>query len=275
MKIIYQYLVTIATIVPTVFALTCCNKIKTCEVQDEKAYSESVQASNSVYSRVFGTQKCSPHKIILRIPVNFKIEDQKAASVTSQSYQPKVTTVVTFSREYKTFYIRRIDQDVNGAVYYSQKDSCLAWKWSRAGEQAILSLSLERNLQIRDPNIKNIIFIISLPVEIKEAESDIALKRYTWDRVGDIYNFDLKKEYSILKDALRSKEKLKAEGSDAFVDGKKVNDEMAKELSILSIKGGVHLDEDIASMLDTQFVENYIPGSESSSCEIPADLKKS
>jgi hypothetical protein len=273
MNNIYRYLGCTATTILTILGLTSCSQIRACEIQDKNSHKVSVQSNNSIYSKIFGSKRCSPPKIILRVPVNSKAENQGEKDSSSiQPYTPNIMTLVTFSREYKSFYVRRIDQ-YKDDFFYTKKDSCVAWKWSEDNEQQVLNLSMDRNLQIRDRDIKSVIFIISLPVEIKEAKTKIILKRYVLDRLGDKYKLNFKKIYPILKGTLRQKERQNTKASDAFVDGRKVNNEIAKELAIISQKGGVHMDEDFESALDSEQVEKYTPSAESPACEIPEDLK--
>ena len=258
-----------------ILALTSCTSISDCEVQSKDADKASVQSNNSMYSKIFGKKQCSPKKIVVRVPVNFKIEEAEKGSSSKQQYQPKITTLVTFSSEYRKFHVRRIDEDKNGGFYSSKKDTCLAWKWSGNNNQQTLTLSMERNLQISDKGIKNVIFLVVLPVEIKEAATKVILKRYAWDRYGGIDKFNLKRKYPVLKNTLRQNEQQRAKASEAFVDGQKVSNQMTAELKKIVDEGGVHLDESFASLGDTEGTQKYIQNQESPSCEIPNDLKKS
>lgn len=273
MNNIYRYL-GITTVFTLILALTSCTSISDCEVQSKDAEKVSVQLNTSMYSKIFGNKQCSPKKIVVRVPVNFKIEKEGKNILNKQQYQPKITTLVTFSSEYKKFHVRRIDEYENGDFHSSKKDTCLAWKWSRNNNQQTLTLSMERNLQIRDPGIKSVIFLVVLPVEIKEATTKVILKRYAWDRYGDIHKFNLKNEYPVLKNTLRQNEQQRAKASEAFVDGQKVSSQMAAELKKIVDQGGVHLDKSLASLGDTEGTQKYIPNQESPACEIPDDLKK-
>lgn len=274
MNNIYRYL-GITTAVTLILALASCRSISDCEVQSKDAEKASVQLNTSMYSKIFGNKQCSPQKIVMRVPVNFKIEKGEQNSLSKQQYQPKITTLVTFSSEYKTFHVRRIDEYKSGKFYYSQKDTCLAWKWSGNNNQQTLTLSMERNLQIRDPGIKSVVFLVVLPVEIKEAATTVILKRYAWDRYGAIHEFNLKNKYPVFFKTLRQNEQQKAKASEAFVDGQKVSNQIAAELKKIVDKGGVHLDQSFASLGYTDDTQKYIPNQESPACEIPDDLKKS
>lgn len=256
-----------------ILALTSC--ISDCEIQSKDAEKASVQSNNSMYSKIFGNKQCPPKKIVVRVPVNFKIEEAEKGSSSKQPYQPKITTLVTFSSEYQKFHVRRIDEDKNGVFSSSKKDTCLAWKWSKNNNQQALTLSMERNLQIRDPGIKSVIFLVVLPVEIKEAATKVILKRYAWDRDGAIHKFNLRKKYPVLRNSLRQNEQQRAKASEAFVDGQKVSNQIAAELKKIVDQGGVHLDESFASLGDTEGIQKYISNQESPACEIPDDLKKS
>lgn len=259
-----------------ILALTSCTtSISDCDVQSKDAEKVSVQLNTSMYSKIFGNKQCSPKKIVVRVPVNFKIEEAEKGSSSKQQDKPKITTLVTFSTEYKTFHVRRIDEYKNGGFHYSKKDTCLAWKWSENNNQQTLTLSMERNLQILDPGIKGVIFLVVLPVEIKEAATKVIFKRYAWDRYGDIHKFNLKDEYPVLKNTLRKNEQQRAKASEAFVDGQKVSNQMAGELKKIVDQGGVHLDKSFASLGDSEDTQKYVPNQKSPSCEIPDDLKKS
>lgn len=274
MNNIYRYLGTTAT-VTLILALTACSSIPDCKVETKDAHKVSVQLNTSIYSKIFGNEKCSPKKLVVRVPVNFKIPEADQDSRNNKQYQPTITTLVTFSSEYQTFHVRRIDEYKSGGFYYSKKESCLAWKWSSDNSQQTLTLSRERNLQIRDPGIKSVIFLVVLPVEIKEAATKVILKRYVWERYGDTYKFNFQKEYPILKKTLRQKERQSIQASKDFVDGQKVSDQIAAELEKIVDKGGVHLDKNFDSLLDSEDREKYTPNKESPSCGIPEDLKKS
>ena len=272
MNNIYRYL-GITTAVTLILALTSCISISDCEVQSKEAEKASVQLNTSMYSKIFGNKKCSPKKIVVRVPVNFKIEEGDQDSSNNKQYQPTITTLVTFSSEYQNFHVRRIDEYKSGGFYYSKKESCLAWKWSNDNSQQTLTLSMERNLQIRDPGIKSVILLVVLPVEIKEAATKVILKRYVWERYGDTYKFNFKNEYPILKNTLRQKARQSIQASKDFVDGQKVSDKIAAELEKIVDKGGVHLDKNFDSLLDSEDREKYTPNKDSPSCEIPEDLK--
>jgi len=267
MNSICRYLGFFITISLISLALTSCESIRACEVQSEEAEKISVNSDNSIYSQVFGSQSCSPQKLVLRVPVNLKIESQDQNDLTSH---PKIATFITFSRRYQQFYVRRIDEYKDG-WFYTEKDSCLSWKWSKEDEQQVLNLSMERNLQIQKHGLKSIIFIVSLPVEIKEEQADIILKRYTWDKEGGIYKFDLE-EYPILKEILKQKEKQKSQDSDVFYPGGKTNDELTKELESIGKAGGLHIDEYVHSILESEQVQKYTHSLNSDDCGIPEDF---
>ncbi len=280
MKNIYRtlrYLGIGATIILPILVLTSCNKISTCEeVQIQKVQNISVQLSEPIYSRVFGSKSCSPRKLELRLPVNSPIENPDKKS-TNQTYTPKITTLVTFSSKYENFSIIRLDQKANGWIY-TESDSCLSWKWSQEDKGQNLILSMERNLQIRNPNIKSVIFILSLPLEIKEArELDLILKRYTWEkdtsRVGDIYNFN-RKDYPEILAILKERERGTRNDSNAFGAGKPVSNEIAEELQNIGDKGGVYLIQEFASKKPRLDKESYHDSPESPACRIPDDLKQ-
>ena len=102
MNNIYRYL-GITAAFTLILALTSCSSISDCEVQSKDAEKVSVQSNTSMYTKIFGNKKCSPQKIVMRVPVNFKIEKEEQDRLSKQQYQPKITTLVTFSSEYKTF----------------------------------------------------------------------------------------------------------------------------------------------------------------------------
>ncbi|NMF64218.1 hypothetical protein DP113_07435 [Brasilonema octagenarum UFV-E1] len=278
MKSFYQLLGISATIILASLALTSCKH--QCEFTTQDAQKESVQLNDSIYSRIFGSQSCSPHKLVLRLPVNVNIKTEKQDKVlTSINYTPKITTLVTFSSNYKIFDISRIDEYANGFIY-TNKDTCLAWKPSNDNKQQeqVLYLSMERNLQIRNPNIKSVIFLVSLPLEMKEAGVNITLERYVRDKdtskVGAINYFNFSRQYPILKFLLRQKEKGRINASEAFHEGKQVSNEVAREFLEISDMGGVLLEHDLESMIEAKYKKTYLDSPESPACEIPKDLKQ-
>jgi hypothetical protein len=276
MNNIYRSLGFGASIILATLALVSCSRMNACEVQTQDAQKESVQLNDFIYNRVFGSKSCSPQKLILRLPINLKIENQNKES-RNQQYTTKITTLVTFASNYNNFYITRIDKSKKGFIY-TNKDSCLAWKWSKDDKQKVLNLTMERNLQIRDPNLESVIFIVSLPIEIKEAGIDVTLERYTWDsdtaRVGAIHNFNLRKEYPEIKNILRQKERGSINTREGFSEGKKVSNEIAAELIKINDMGGVHLDRDLAVLLKAKYEKTYHDSPDYPACEIPIDFKK-
>jgi hypothetical protein len=269
MNPVYRYLGSTATVILTALMLQSCSKVELCQVKTDQAQTKSVQANHSIYNQVFGSQRCSPKKLLLRVPVNLISSTNPQQRSSSQKF-PEITTMVTFSREYKTFYIRRIDRHLNDVFYYSPKDSCLSWKWSENNQKLILSL--ERNLQINDPSLKSIIFIISLPVELKEAAGNIDLHLYTWDRGGEKYDFNLKTDYPILKDALREKERNKLQSRD-FNENQKASQEISEEFNLLSDRPGLYLDRDIKELIEATALEKYQLDLHFPSCKVPPDLQ--
>ncbi|AOY79675.1 hypothetical protein BJP36_06800 [Moorena producens JHB] len=268
----HGYLGIIVTLILNSIALqSCTTQISPCHIQTEEARSISVQSNEPIYNEIFGNQECSPQKLVLRIPVNSRQEITDTKSLLNQRYTPKIVTLLTFSHQAKSFYIRRIDNHNDGWIY--KKASCLAWKWSREDEQQVLNLSLDRNLQIRDPKIKSVIFIVSLPFEIKDAQTNVNLQVYTWDIFEGIYYLKLK-NYPNLKEILIQKDRRSSQASNAFRDGKTVKPEIQKELNQIDDIGGVNLDKYFESILDGEYLKKYIPSSEDTYCEIPDDLKK-
>ncbi|NER07504.1 MAG: hypothetical protein F6K17_35540, partial [Okeania sp. SIO3C4] len=181
-----------------------------------------------------------------------------------------VSTIVTFSHQPETFYIRRIDQLKDG-LKFSNKDSCFAGKWSREGDQVVFHASMERNLLISDPDIASIIFILSLPLEIKEAKTKISIDKYTWDRVGNEYNFRVR-EYQNIKSALRINDKRINNQTDDFSSGYKVRADLASELENLVVKGGLYIEKSVAELVESQdqifkYDRNQLPFN----CAIPKD----
>ncbi|WP_293044531.1 hypothetical protein [Moorena sp. SIO1F2] len=235
----HRYLGILVTLIFNSIGLhSCTTQISPCHIQTEEARSISVQSNEPIYNEIFGNQECSPQKLVLRIPVNSRQEIPDTNSLLNHRYTPKIVTLLTFSHQAKSFYIRRIDNHNDGWVY--KKASCLAWKWSREDEQQVLNLSLERNLQIRDPKIKSVIFIVSLPFEIKDAQPNVDLQVYTWDLFEGIYYLKLK-NYPNLKEILRQKDRRSIQASKAFRDGKTVKHEIQKELNQIDDIGGIHL----------------------------------
>lgn len=223
-----------------------------CEVQESKnetPLSVSVQPNSSIYGSLFGNQNCLPHKMILRLPVNAIIQNSKS-SLENEKHTPKVSTIVTFSHQPETFYIRRIDELKDG-LKYSDNDTCFAGKWSSEGDTVVFHASMERNLLISNPDITSIIFIVSLPLEIKEAKTKIFIDKYTWDRVGNENNFRFR-EYQNIKSVLRGNDKGKNNQTDDVSSGDKVNADVASELENLVKKGGLYLEKYVAELVESQ-----------------------
>lgn len=96
-----------------------------CQVQGETLFSRSVQPNESIHRSLFREKNCSPHKMVLRLPVNAIIQNP-GTTISLQQYTPKISTIVTFSNSNKPeFYIRRIDQYEDG-FYFTNSDSCFA-----------------------------------------------------------------------------------------------------------------------------------------------------
>lgn len=277
MRNFFRYLGISATISLTVMAIQSCSKISGCEIQTQQPQNASVQLNDSIYNQVFGKKSCSPKSLTLRLPVNSSTENTDK-KLNSHKYTPKIITLVTFSNEYESLSIKRIDKYADSWIY-SQKDACLAWIWKASEEndkQKKLILSMERNLRIHDPKIKSIIFIVSLPLEIIENQVNITLKRYTLNtsRIGKVHHFKLGRQFPELKDLLRQQEKGRFRASNKFFnEGKKVSQKIAEELESINNQVGVYLEEDLNSLLDAEYKETYSDRSESSYCEIPTNFK--
>lgn len=278
MKNLFRYLGIGATISLTLIIINSCTQKSACSLTQQLG-NVSVQLNDSIYNQVFGNKSCSPHSLTLRLPVNSSSENTGRKSST-QKYTPKIISLVTFSNEYESFSIKRIDKYADGWTY-SDKDACLAWKWKSSKQndkQQELILSMERNLQIRDPNIKSIIFIVSLPLEIKDSEANITLKRYTLNesRVGNTPTFKLRKDFPQLRELLREKEKRRFRASnESFNEGEKVSKEIAAELESINNQVGVYLEQNVNLLLDDNYKETYSEGSESDYCAMPTDFQQS
>ncbi|NEO68696.1 hypothetical protein [Moorena sp. SIO3H5] len=245
-----------------------------CEVPSEKPFpiSISVQPNDSIYREIFGERNCSPHRLILRFPANAIIKSQGENSFKNQRHTPKISTILTFSHQPETFYIRRIDQLKDG-LHFSAKDSCSAAKWSSEQEQAILHVSIERNLLINDPDIKGIIFIVSLPAEMRETKPKILIHRYTWDRAGAQEIFQLR-EYPNFAVALKENDKYKNNQIYDFTSGDKVSKNLSSELVKLVDQGGVYIEKYVVNGKLSDFQgkkDKYDPDQLPSSCAIPKD----
>ncbi|NEQ63806.1 MAG: hypothetical protein F6K53_43540 [Moorea sp. SIO4A1] len=246
-----------------------------CEVPSEKPFpiSISVQPNDSIYREIFGERNCSPHRLILRLPANAIIKSQGENSFKNQRHTPKISTILTFSHQPETFYIRRIDQLKDG-LYFSYEDSCSAAKWSSDQEQAILHVSIERNLLINDPDIKGMIFIVSLPAEMRETKPKIVIDRYTWDRVGAQKSFRLR-EYPKFAVALKENDKPKDNKLYDFDSGDIVKKKLSNELFKLVKKGGVYIEKYVANTSNTSRIKGKIVKYDRdqlpSSCAIPKD----
>lgn len=268
----HRYLGIIVTLILNSIGLQSCTpQITPCPIQTEEARSISVQSNEPIYNEIFGNQECSPQKLVLRVPVNSRPEITDSQRLLNQRYTPKIVTLLTFSHQAKSFYIRRIDNHNDGWVY--KKASCLAWKWSREDDQQVLNLSLERNLQIRDPKLKSVIFIVSLPFEIKDAQPNVNLQVYTWDLFEGLYYIKLK-NYPNLKEILRQKDRRSSQAIHAFRNEQTVKNKIQQELNQIDDIGGIHLDKYFESILDGEYLKKYTPSSEDKYCEIPKDFNK-
>ncbi len=129
---------------------------------------------------------------------------------------------------------------------------------------------MERNLLISNPDITSIIFIVSLPLEIKEAKTKIFIDKYTWDRVENEYDFRVR-EYQNIKSALRINDKRKNNKTDDFYDGGKVRADQASELENLVVKGGLYIEKSVAELVESRQKLNYDPHQLPDNCAIPKD----
>lgn len=263
------------TFILPILALTSCKDIPTCEGVAQKAQKTSAQLNESIYNRVFGNKSCSPRQLNLRLPVNFPTDINPDKKSNNQSYTPIITTFVTFSSKDENFSITRLDKK-NDNWFYTEGDTCLAWKWSGNDKNQSLILSMERNLQIRDSNIQSVIFIVSLPREIKEGgRVTVNLQRYTWDRVtsklGRINNFN-KQYYPAILAILRDRERGIFSDNNAFTSGRQVSSDVATDLKDIGKEGGVYLVKELAAIKATEDKAAYQYSPESPACEIPTDL---
>lgn len=236
-----------------------------CEVEkikNETPLSKSVQPNSSIYGNFFRSQNCLPHKIILRLPINAIIENSNN-SRDKGKHNPQVSTIVTFSHKPETFYIRRIDQ-LKDSLKFSNKDSCFSGKWSTEGDEVVFHASMERNLLISDSDIVSIIFILSLPIEIREAKTKIFIDKYTWDRIGNENYFRIR-EYQNLMSVLRAKDKLDSTKNE-------VSTNLASELESLVGKGGLYIGKYVAELIESQDkIVKYDPSQNEGACAIPKD----
>jgi hypothetical protein len=110
---------------------------------------------------------------------------------------------------------------------------------------------------------------------------DVTLKRYVWDKetskVGAIHKIKMQKDYPNFQDILRQKERgtLKNNDALAFQEGKGVKNEIAGEFKNIEKLGGVHIDDDLSSLIKERYEETYQDTPDSPACEIPKDLKQS
>ncbi|NEP32949.1 hypothetical protein [Moorena sp. SIO3B2] len=273
----YQYLLCLMipfAIVGLFFLPTLSKMVKGknfCEVRRDKAFGISVQPNESIYGKIFRYRNCSPHRLILRLPANAIRQSEGENSFKNQQHTPKISTILTFSRQPKTFYIRRIDQLKDG-LYFSDEDSCFAAKWSSDQEQVILNVSIERNLLINDPDIKGIIFIVSLPAEMIETKPKIVIYRYTWDRAGDKDSFKLR-EYPNFAVALKENDQPKNNEIYDFTSGEKVSKNLSNELFNLVDKGGVYMIEEYRDNF-SEFkgeIVKYDRNQSHDNCAVPKD----
>ncbi len=265
------------TIILPILSLASCHKIDICENVDFKTpYKTSVQINENIYNKIFGNSSCSPGKIELRLPVNSSIENLTQKS-KEDIYTPEISTFVTFSSQNDKFSIIRLDKKENDWIY-TEGDSCLAWKWHESEKKQTLTLSMERNLQIRNPDIKSVLFIVVLPLEFKEAKPDLNLKFYTWDKttskLGPTEIFQ-QKDYPEIRELLRQKQTGNSNDSNAFIHGRKVSKEIAEEMKNIANNGKIYLVKELVSMIDAEEKKSYHYAPESPACDIPNDWKQS
>jgi hypothetical protein len=239
------------------------------EVKNKRPLSVSVQPNSSIYGSLFGNQNCLPHKIILRLPINAIIQNSKSG-LKNENYTPKVSTIVTFSYQPETFYVRRIDQLEDG-LKFSNKDSCFTGKWSSEEDQVVFHASMERNLLISDPDIASIIFILSLPLELKEAETKIFIDKYTWDRIGNEDNFIIR-DHQNIKSALRINDQRINNPINDFDGGGKLSENLASELEKLVNKGGLYIEKYVSKLVESQDkIFKYNRSQNQDDCSIPKE----
>jgi hypothetical protein len=243
-----------------------------CQVDSIGLRKASVQ-SNNMYSQVFRDRSCAPKRMVLKVPVIQKLPDL-SAQLGKVVNSPEIATILTISNDSQSFHIRRVDQS-GSSLNVSSGDTCVAWKWSEKGQEETLTLSLERNLQIHDPKIKKVIFIVSLPIEFKQAETILSVQRSVLEgsgnnRAGGIFQVNLRDISPNLFKALDLKDMM---GKRHWISSTSVSRDISEELVDLTKQIGVYVDFPVNEIKDkSDEILSYEKLSEEISCEIPRKL---
>jgi hypothetical protein len=239
-----------------------------------EARKDSVQSTKNIYGQILGDQDCAPNKLVVKLPVI-----QKDVNISKQLYKensPDIATILTVSNQSRSLYVRRIDL-TKTAFKVSSDDSCIGWKWKSDQGKQILSLTLERNLQIHDPNISKIYFLVVLPVEMKKANTSVSIQRsvlpdYGSNRAGDIFPIKLKDgNLKNLSDLINQATSNPSQAT--WMSGKELSQDISKELSEQFNLSGVYIDKPVFNLKDkSDAILPYEKTSEKNSCELPKDF---
>jgi hypothetical protein len=254
-------------------------KPQSCEATTTNPQKESLQ-NNNFYREIFGEKRCAPKRVILTVPIRQKLKTnsgQAQFSKIQEANPPEIISILTISDSPQSFYVKRIDETESG--FNVKGNTCLAWKWLEQKQEETLSLSLARNLQIYDPSIKRIIFIISLPVELQKAETRLALKRSVLQeegnsQAGEIIPIRLRKVtpnlVKVLKQKPTSSQSLKEQ---SWSSGAPILKDVSSEISTLTKRVGVYVDSPVKGLQDSSdSIESYEKLSQEATCEIPKSL---
>ena len=206
----------------------------------------------------------------MRVPENSNIQDDDQNALKQRV--PKITTLVTYYHEEsnKSFKVIRFDRASN-KWQISKKESCFAWKWRKFEEKSELVISMERNLEIQDPNITDIVFLVSLPITAFKNDPEVVLQRYNFGSSIDQTIFNVKDHPSLQEHVGLSKTTANHVGTQ-FSPGIDLLPEISSELTKIS-SGNIQFDKDIKGFIQDSKSIGYQKSQDRSYCAIPSDLK--
>lgn len=251
------------------------SKPDTCEVNNDDPQKGSIQ-TNNFYSSIFGSKSCAPKFINVKIPVAQKISGNVAQVNTPNP--PEIVSIITFSNSSQSFYVKRIDETKSG-LSVSKGDTCVAWKWSGDKGEQILNLSFQRNLQIYDPAVSKILFIISLPIELQKAGSNLSVERSVLEgsinsQAGEVVLTKLKDEKPNLSRLVVKQDTTpEAQNLQRWAKGSPISKELSNELISFMDRIAVYVDNPVHNIKNkSDKIESYTSLSKNNSCEIPNGL---
>ena len=247
---------------------TSCSIFKSqqCDLQSESKSNKGNAHSINIYEEVFSQKNsCLPEKLILRVPNNLAFKAKKERKA------PSMMTIVnvTSTSKKEIFYIRRIDKFIDNSWRYTSSPVCYAWQWGNNDNKQILSVSLERNLQIFSKDIESIIFIVSIPSEVAANVKEIDVKPFTLGKIGNslIYKNNT---YKNLNKALKAHDE--STNAEYFLSDRLVDDDIVEDLKILQKVGGLQYITSLDQILKTRKPSLYKPSSPDVYCDAPSNI---